>query len=89
MTLEELRIEAKKQGYKLIKDNKYEALIPCICGCNRRIRWYNTEGQVSMECSRPMCDIRTPWADSEAEVRRKWNKMIKEMMRENCDRSGT
>ena len=32
MTLEELRAEAKKHGYKLIKDTPYVRLAPCVCG---------------------------------------------------------
>ena len=79
MTYEELKEEAKKQGYRLIKDTPNEKLIPCICGCNKRIRWYNTDGQVSLECARPMCDIRSPWADSEREVRHKWNETIRNL----------
>lgn len=37
MTLDELRAEADKEGYILVK-RTYNKLIPCLCGCNKRRR---------------------------------------------------
>ena len=36
LTLDELKAEAKRQGYKLIKDNPTPKLSPCICGRKHR-----------------------------------------------------
>lgn len=35
MTVEELKVEAEKLGYKIVKPIKYVKLKPCICGCRR------------------------------------------------------
>lgn len=47
MTLEELKAEAKRQGYKPIKDEniKFE---PCLCGGTRREWWSGPEGHGGM-----------------------------------------
>lgn len=42
MTVEELKVEAAKLGYYLIK--KPDKYIPCTCGANsRRFRWINNK----------------------------------------------
>lgn len=74
MTLEELKAEAKKQGYKLIKIQTREKLLPCTCGCNRRTHWGNINGEVSLHCERCFKAAR---GKSEAEARRNWNEMIR------------
>lgn len=38
MTFEELKTEAEKQGYKLVKRKQNEAFLPCICGANRMLK---------------------------------------------------
>ena len=38
MTLEQIRTEAKKHGYKLVKDTPNPTLDACICGSKRHIR---------------------------------------------------
>lgn len=49
MTVEELKVEAAKLGYYLIK--KPDKYIPCTCGANnRRFRWIN--GKPTLTCSR-------------------------------------
>lgn len=40
LTFEELKEEAKRQGYNLIRIKKPEKLLPCTCGCNRREHWH-------------------------------------------------
>lgn len=42
MTLEELKVEAKKLGYHLVKNNPKITLLPCpICGKKSAHEWYN------------------------------------------------
>lgn len=43
MTLEELKAEAKRQGYKLIKDENIH-FEPCLCGGTRHGRWGSVKG---------------------------------------------
>lgn len=43
MTLEELKIEAEKLGYHLIKNSQKITLLPCpICGKKSTHEWYNS-----------------------------------------------
>ncbi len=54
MTLEELKAEAKRQGYKLIKDENIH-FEPCLCGGTRREWWSGPEGnKVKIEALRPV-----------------------------------
>ena len=42
MTLEVLKVEAKKLGYHLVKNNQKTTLLPCpICGKKSTHEWYN------------------------------------------------
>lgn len=81
MILEELKAEAKAQGYKLIKDNPMPKLLPCTCGCNRRDSWsrYDKARGISLmayKCSR--CSKKAPFEPSERAAREAWNRMILE-----------
>lgn len=43
MTLEELKVEAEKLGYHLIKNSQKITLLPCpICGKKSTHEWYNS-----------------------------------------------
>ena len=79
MTFEELKKEAKAQGYNLIPIKKTEKLLPCTCGCNRREHWSGFdadkgEWEEGLRCKKCGKEV---WGASEAEVRKEWNKMIK------------
>ena len=81
MTLEELKTEAKRQGYKLIKDEniKFE---PCLCGGTRREWWSGPEG-VKAVCLR--CGLespRVPRSKGKNGVKKSWNTMILEKRKE-------
>lgn len=85
MTLEELKAEAKAQGYKLIKDNPRPKLLRCVCGSNHRGWWTRKkengsfgEYEWQLECKK--CGKRSEWADSERGVIEKWNEMIESEM---------
>lgn len=70
MTLEEVKAEAKKYGYGLIPLHSHERLLPCVCGCKRRERWYGGDGSLSLVCKQ--CG-RTIVGKSENKVIRLWN----------------
>ena len=79
MTFEELQEEAKRQGYKLLKINKPEKLLPCTCGNNRREHWHrvNVQSGRSYEILRcPKCGKEAK-GETEKEAKRNWNLMIK------------
>ena len=45
MTIDELRIEADKLGYNLVKKKSYMPIKPCpICGRKNTSTWYSTKG---------------------------------------------
>ena len=81
MTLEELKLEADKLGYKLVKKQKSIKLLPCICGSKRRTMWITTAGgtkgvQRILACDK--CGMEAPPGNTIQEAKGNWNKMIKE-----------
>jgi len=77
MTLEELKKEAKAQGYKLIPIKAEEKFLPCTCGSNRREHWSRWNGKemiITLQCIR--CGKRVSGI-SEADAKHKWNDMIR------------
>lgn len=74
LTLDELKAEAKRQGYKLIKDNPIPKFNPCICGANHRTEWKNTRGAYCYECME--CGRTSSWGDNRREARENWNRMV-------------
>lgn len=79
MTIEELKEEAKKLGYTVVKIPKKEALLPCTCGNNRREHWNRVEiksGRVYevLKCSKCGKSVE---GLTEREARHNWNEMIK------------
>lgn len=80
MTYEELKEEAKKLGYNLIKVNQRPKIKPCVCGCKARkhlVRiYYDNHKQETLrilECH--WCERRVE-AKTEIETINKWNEMI-------------
>ena len=78
MTLEELKIEAKNQGYKLIKDTQYEKFLPCRrCGLNRRERhcgFVNGDSYVRYVCIK--CGYYVE-GKTENEAKHNWNEKMR------------
>ena len=74
MTLDELKAEAKRQGYKLIKDTKMPKMLPCVCGAERRVELSNTRGAYCYECMK--CGRAASWGDTRREARENWNRMV-------------
>lgn len=54
MTFEELKAEAKRQGYNLIKKKESVKLLPCACGNKRPSLWYTGGGHCYYQCIRCM-----------------------------------
>nr|DAI22733.1 MAG TPA: hypothetical protein [Caudoviricetes sp.] len=79
MTFEELKTEAKKQGYKLVKAKPSVKFLPCICGGKRREWWsrmnINFKEERSVVCLK--CGLRSPWiVGSDNALKTAWNNMI-------------
>ena len=73
MTLEELKAEAKRQGYKLIKA-KRPRFEPCLCGHNDH-QWVSGPEGWAVYCKH--CGLESPWVKkSHNAVIVAWNAMI-------------
>lgn len=82
MTLEELKAEAKRQGYKLIKD-KHPRFERCLCGHNVH-QWASGPEGWAVYCKH--CGLESPWAKkSHSAVIEAWNAMILEKRKEQIN----
>lgn len=75
MTLEELKAEAKKQGYKLTKEYVPIRFKPCICGQGYAVKDFKQNPHAYFyRCSR--CGFRAPEARTQREAKIKWNEFV-------------
>lgn len=73
MTLQELKAEAKRQGYKLIKTTR-PRFERCLCGHNIH-QWQYQKGQTRVVCK--TCGLAGPWVHGkDPKVIEGWNRMI-------------
>lgn len=76
MTVDELKIEADKLGYRLIKKPPpKEPRLQCPCGARKVERWYQLR-EVQYVC--PRCGRETDFYPTEKELTQAWNKAIME-----------
>lgn len=69
MTFEELKAEADRQGYNLVKKQKYISLKPCpVCG-KKPSEWFN-RGLHTYKCE---CDKHYQWFATNRAARIAWN----------------
>ena len=76
MTFDELKVEAEKQGYKLVKAQPNERFLPCICGCNMRSHFYKqtpTGVQRTLRCRNCGREVS---GTSDTDAKRNWNKEV-------------
>ena len=77
MTLEELRTEAKKHGYKLTKEYPYIPLASCVCGRrggNMCFNWGNKAEYYFHKCYH--CGFASKGAKTKYEAKLKWNECV-------------
>lgn len=80
LTLQELKAEAKRQGYKLIKD-KNPRFERCLCGHNAH-QWVSGPKGWAVYCKH--CGLNSPWAaKNKTAVIEAWNEMIRARRRGN------
>ena len=75
MTLEELRTEAKKHGYKLTKEYPYVRMIPCVCGSKSQTLWGAPGHMHYYQCKK--CGFSTGLVKTKYEAKLKWNECVK------------
>lgn len=82
MTYEELKNEAKKLGYNLIKQPTYIKMLPCPCGAPRtRIRHYSTVLRKWYYCTK--CGFHgNRDAKTITQAKINWNTAVKELQNE-------
>lgn len=79
MTVEELKTEAKKLGYNIIKiPEPLESLLPCVCGHKKPTLWYGGFSFEQYKC--PVCG-RAGEPGRKREARHNWNEMVKAEMK--------
>ena len=71
MTIKELKLEAQKLGYNIVK--KPDKYIPCKCGANRR-RWIWKDGYPGLKCCTcGLIFISNDKMVNESRMRKLWN----------------
>ena len=75
MTFEELKAEAEKQGYNLIKKRPYVSLLKCPY-CGKKPAYWNSavSNKVKYKCE---CKS-TDWIKGDRAARIEWNRMVSE-----------
>lgn len=83
MTLEELKIEADKLGYRLVKKPERVITLPCpVCGGKASGKWYDlSNGCRFKKCN--YCDFRGGYGKTLLEAEKKWNEAVLEYRKEN------
>ena len=83
MTLEELKDEAKKHGYKLTKEYPYISLAPCVCGhrgCGSYMIYGKSKAPYFHKCYQ--CGFASEPAKTKYEARQKWNECVENARKE-------
>ena len=83
MTLEQLKAEAKKYGYKIVKDLPYIRMLPCVCG-NKSIAYmsaWETPTPYYHRCRK--CGFESQRARTKYEARIKWDECIEKAKEKN------
>ena len=79
MTLEEIKAEAQKHGYKLVKESPNPTLDACICGSKRHIRMLGlrTKYYVCVKCG-----FKADEAKYLYQAKLKWNECVENARKE-------
>lgn len=83
MTLEELKAEAKKHGYKLTKEYPYIRMSACVCGHKNIAHWIKFGGVPTPyfhQCRK--CGLTSEPAKTKYEAKLKWNECVENARKE-------
>ena len=91
MTFEELRVEAAKFGYKLVKIPEKVTLLPCpVCGSKNTSVWYTAYDSsrrgsgLLRKCN--ICDFEGKIvAKGELSTKKAWNEAVEEYLKGEAD----
>lgn len=74
-TIEELKKEANRLGYNIIKKKERIKLLPCICGCNKRTHWYKIQYR-GLRCTKCGLEAAVRVEESESALKKEWNHKV-------------
>jgi Zn ribbon nucleic-acid-binding protein len=76
MTVEELKAEAKKLGYRIIPEPERITLMPCpLCGKKRTEEWYEQGGLRFRQCAN--CGFKGGSGRTAKDAKAKWNDAVR------------
>lgn len=81
MTLEELKTEADKLGYRLVKKPERITMLPCpVCGSKNTSEWYAMEfgRYIFRKCNG--CHFRGDYEKTPTKAKKKWNEAVEEFL---------
>lgn len=79
MTVEELKAEADKLGYNIVKKTPYVKKLPCPrCGKKSTHMMYLLKGGYIMKCN--YCDFHGHKCDKKKDANTAWNDAVKEVL---------
>ena len=78
MNLEELKAEAAKLGYNLVKKQPYIKLLHCTCGEKKPSEWFYYQGEnrgmIIYKCDN--CGLSAIPAKTDRQARENWNHLV-------------
>lgn len=74
MTVEELKAEAKRQGFNLVKKPTYISLKPCVCGAKLSVKAKWTIYGNAYKCIK--CGLESNPTKTQKGARRSWNETV-------------
>jgi lysyl-tRNA synthetase class I len=80
MTFEELKTEANRQGYNLIKKQPYISLNKCPeCG-RKPSQWFKYVSGLHLTAFQCQCGHHPEWSKTDRDARLKWNLYVEELL---------
>ena len=81
MTFEELKAEAKRQGYNLVKKPTYIPLKPCVCGAKLSVKAKWTIYGNAYKCIK--CGLESTPSKTQKGAREYWNFKVEKARKDN------
>lgn len=83
MTFDELKIEANKLGYNLVKKKLYIPIKPCpVCGKKGTSVWHGPWGVgTRRQCS--FCNFEGDWTNEKSSLNEAWNNAVERYLKEH------
>jgi len=89
MTLDELKLEAKKLSYHLVKDKAKITLLPCpICGKKKTHEWYDAANHDKFRRCEECGEFDGNHGKTSIEVKLGWNMAVENFNKVKEDKNG-